>query len=132
MKSKIYNKKTGGPSRRLIKLKASPDKYHLFLTPKKCTLPQRIKPNVMIRIQILGLGNSQHRKLSDNLRSALESVGLRAKVEQVTEVDDILRYKVSSIPTILLNGQVLFENGHTPSVEELRDALSGMAATIDA
>ncbi|MCB9049111.1 MAG: thioredoxin family protein [Lewinellaceae bacterium] len=82
----------------------------------------------MIRIQVLGLGNSQHRKLSSNLRSALESVGLPAEVEQVTEVDDILRYKVSSIPAILLEGQVVFENGHMPSIEELREILSVVAS----
>ncbi|MCB0562723.1 MAG: thioredoxin family protein, partial [Phaeodactylibacter sp.] len=59
----------------------------------------------MIRIQVLGLSNSQHRKLSHNLRSALESVGLPAEVEQVTDVDDILQYKIGSIPAILLDGQ---------------------------
>lgn len=77
----------------------------------------------MIRIQVLGLGNSQHRKLSSNLRSALEIAGLSAEVEQVTEVDDILRYKVGSIPAILLDGQVLFEN-RLPTIEELREMLS--------
>ncbi|MCB0585236.1 MAG: thioredoxin family protein, partial [Phaeodactylibacter sp.] len=82
----------------------------------------------MIRIQVLGLGNSQHRKLSHNLRSALESVGLPAEVEQVTDVDDILQYKIGSIPAILLDGQVLFENGHMPSIDELREVLSGVAA----
>ena len=82
----------------------------------------------MIRIQVLGLGDSQHRKLSNNLRLALESIGLRAEVQQVNEVDDILRYKVSSIPAILLDGQVLFENGHMPSIDELREVLSGVAA----
>lgn len=82
----------------------------------------------MIRIQVLGLGNSQHRKLSSNLRSALDSSGLSVNVEQVTEVDDILRYKVASIPAILLNGQVLFENGHMPSIEELREVLTGATA----
>ncbi|MCO6476832.1 MAG: thioredoxin family protein [Phaeodactylibacter sp.] len=82
----------------------------------------------MIRIQVLGLGNSQHRKLSSNLRSALESVGVSAEVEQVTEVDDILRYKVGSIPAILFDGQVLFENGHMPSIEELREVLSVVAS----
>ena len=91
-------------------------------------MPQCINQIAMIRIQVLGLGNSQHRKLSHNLRSALESIGLRAKVEQVTEVEDILRYKVSSIPAILLDGQALFENGDMPSIEELRDLLAGVAA----
>ncbi len=81
----------------------------------------------MIRIQVLGLGNEPHRKLSSNLHSALKSAGLPAEVQQVTEVDDILRFKVSSIPTILLEGRALFENGYIPTIEELREVLSNAA-----
>ncbi len=82
----------------------------------------------MVRIQVLGLGNSRHRRLSSNLRYALEAAGMHAKVEQVTEVDEILRFKVSAIPAILLDGQVLVENGNMPTVEELRELLAAAAA----
>ena len=81
----------------------------------------------MVHIQVLGLGNSQHRQLSHNLLAALDSVGLHAEIEQVTEVDDILRFRVSAIPAIIFNGHVFYENGHTPSIEELRKLLSAQA-----
>ncbi len=83
----------------------------------------------MIRIQILGLGNSKHRQLSSNLHLAIESAGLPAEVVQITEVDEILGFKVHSIPAIVLEEKVVFEDGHspTPSVEELRKLLASMA-----
>ncbi|MCB0569785.1 MAG: thioredoxin family protein [Phaeodactylibacter sp.] len=81
----------------------------------------------MVRIQVLGLGNRQHRQLSNNLMAALASIGLRADVEQVTDVDDILQLKVRSIPAIIYNGRIFFENGYTPTVEELREMLSAQA-----
>jgi small redox-active disulfide protein 2 len=78
----------------------------------------------MIKIQILGLGNSKHRQLSRNLHSALKIVGIEAEVEQVTEVDEILRFKVSSIPAIVYDGRIFFQNGHIPGIEELCELLA--------
>lgn len=84
----------------------------------------------MVRIQVLGLGNNKHRQLSQNLMAALARAGLRAEVEQVTDVDEILRLKVSSIPAIILNGRIFFENGHTPTVEELLSLLFSQAVEL--
>ena len=83
----------------------------------------------MIRIQVLGLGNSKHRQLSSNLYLAIESAGLPAELEQITEVDQILGFKVHSIPAFVLEEKILFEDGQspTPSVEELRKLLTSMA-----
>jgi small redox-active disulfide protein 2 len=78
----------------------------------------------MVRIQVLGLGNSKHRQLSRNLLAAISAAGIEAEVEQVTEVDEILRFKVSSIPAIIYEGRVFFENGRIPSVEELCELLT--------
>ena len=72
----------------------------------------------MHKIQILGIGCKKHKLLEANLWEALEYLSVHVDIEQVTEVDEIVDYRISSIPALLIDGEPVFQ-GVAPGVEDL-------------
>ncbi len=72
----------------------------------------------MIRIQILGIGCKKSRALKANVLEALRTLPLEASLEEVTKVEDIVRYQILTTPALLINGEVMSE-GYVPEVPEL-------------
>ena len=69
-------------------------------------------------IELLGIGSSKHRQLKANLQKALNELSLDIPVQEITDIDELMRYEVSGIPALAINGQVLFQQ-IVPSVEDL-------------
>jgi len=80
----------------------------------------------MLTMQILGIGCRKTKALKANLAAALEYLSLDCEIKEVTGVDEILAYGVSSTPALLINGRVRFQ-GVAPSVNELIQALQKYA-----
>ena len=57
-------------------------------------------------IQILGAGCPKCRQLEANARHALESLGLDATVEKVTDLDEIVDMGVMMTPALAVDGVV--------------------------
>jgi hypothetical protein len=74
-------------------------------------------------ITLLGIGSVKDRALKANLTAALESMELDATVLEVSDVSQILKYGISGIPAILLDGKVIFQK-IVPTVEELCTAFN--------
>ncbi|MCB0584691.1 MAG: universal stress protein [Phaeodactylibacter sp.] len=72
----------------------------------------------MPRIELLGIGSSKHRQLKANLQKALKELSLDIPIEEVTDIDELMRYEIAGIPALAVNGQVLFQQV-VPSVEDL-------------
>ncbi len=72
----------------------------------------------MNKIQILGIGCKKHKTLEANLATALKYLCIDVKIEQVTEVDEIVDYHISSIPALLVDGEPVFQ-GMAPNVEDI-------------
>ena len=75
-----------------------------------------------MKIEILGTGCPNCKRLEENTKKALEETGKEAKVIKITEIDKIVEYGVMSTPAIVIDGEVK-SYGKVASVEEIKGML---------
>ncbi|HMQ46074.1 MAG TPA: thioredoxin family protein [Saprospiraceae bacterium] len=80
----------------------------------------------MLQIKILGMGDSSFQTLKKNLLEALESSAMTYELQEVKDIDAFLRYDLHSIPSIVINDKVFFQNSHIPDTFELIERLESM------
>jgi small redox-active disulfide protein 2 len=71
-----------------------------------------------MNIKVLGTGCPNCKRLEKNVYEALDELKLKADVEKVTEVKDIMSYGVMSTPALVIDGKVVF-SGQVPMVSKL-------------
>ena len=76
-----------------------------------------------MQIKILGTGCPNCQKLEANAKQALEELKIEAKIEKVTEIQDILAYGVMGMPAIVVDDKVEV-SGRIPDAEELKALFS--------
>jgi small redox-active disulfide protein 2 len=59
-----------------------------------------------MKIQVLGAGCAKCRLLEENVRQALKAAGIKAVVEKVTDVDEIMKFGVMMTPALVIDGHV--------------------------
>jgi small redox-active disulfide protein 2 len=75
-----------------------------------------------MKIQILGPGCAECRRLAENVEQAVRALGLTGAIEQVTKINDILALGVMLPPALVVNGKVLVM-GRVPGVGEIEKLL---------
>jgi len=70
-------------------------------------------------ISILGTGCPKCKQLEANAKKAIDELKIRAEIEKVTDVGEIVDYGVMSTPAIVINGEVR-ASGRIPTVEEIK------------
>ncbi len=60
-----------------------------------------------MKIQILGPGCAQCRRLAENVEQAVRALGLDCTIEKVTKIDDILALGVMIPPALVVDGKVV-------------------------
>lgn len=73
-------------------------------------------------IKVLGSGCSNCKKLEQNTRKAVESMGIDATIEKVTEIKDIMAYGVMKTPALVVDEKVKIM-GRVPSADEIKKYL---------
>lgn len=76
-----------------------------------------------MKIKILGTGCSNCQKLEANTKQALEELKMKADIEKVTEIQDIMSYGVMGTPALVIDEKVEV-SGRIPDVEEIKAILS--------
>jgi len=76
-----------------------------------------------MNIKILGTGCPNCKKLEANAKQALEELKIEAEVEKITDIAEIMRYGVMSLPALVIDGEVKL-SGRIPDEEELRNLFS--------
>jgi nucleotide-binding universal stress UspA family protein len=82
----------------------------------------------MLKIQLLGIGCRRSLALRDSVMEALKDFPLDVNLEEVTDIDELMKFDVVAVPSLLINGQVVAEN-ELLSADEIRALLeqhSGM------
>lgn len=59
-----------------------------------------------MKIQILGTGCSKCRQLTANAEAAASELGLRATIEKVESLSEIMKFGVMSTPALVIDGKV--------------------------
>ena len=73
---------------------------------------------MMVNIKILGSGCANCRRLEAETRKVVESLGIEAEFEKVTEYAEIMKYPILSTPGLVVNGK-LVSAGRIPSPEQI-------------
>ena len=76
----------------------------------------------MKKIQILGTGCAKCQKLAAVADEAAKALGLPYEFQKVTELKEIMSFKVMSTPALVVDGQVKL-TGRIPTVEEARQLI---------
>ncbi len=73
-------------------------------------------------IKILGAGCANCKKLEANVRKAVEELGIKASIEKVTSIKDIVSYGVMRTPALVVNEQVKIM-GKVPTIKDIKECL---------
>ncbi len=71
-------------------------------------------------IKVLGVGCARCRELEKRTKTALADLGVAAEVQKVTEIKDIMAFKVMGTPALVVDDRVV-SSGRVPSVAEIKE-----------
>ena len=78
----------------------------------------------MTTVQLLGVeGSEKMKKLRNNVETALSRLGMDASVKVVSDVEELMRFKINGIPALVINGKVVLQKV-VPEVEDLQILLN--------
>ena len=77
------------------------------------------------KMELLGIGSTRCQQLKQNLGIALKMLGIQPQIDEITDVDELMKYDVGGIPALIVDGQVLFQRV-VPTPEDIIDVLKGM------
>ncbi|MGB7582255.1 MAG: thioredoxin family protein [Sedimentisphaerales bacterium] len=77
----------------------------------------------MKKIQILGSGCPKCKALSQNAETAAKELGLEHTLEKVTDIKEIMKFGVMTMPALVIDGQVKVA-GKVLSPEQIKAMLS--------
>jgi len=77
-----------------------------------------------MKIQILGSGCPNCKRLEENTREALKSAGIEAEIEKITDIDKIMDFGVMMTPALAVDG-VVKSTGKVLNSKQIIDVLKG-------
>jgi small redox-active disulfide protein 2 len=72
----------------------------------------------MLSIKVLGSGCANCHKVEELTKQAVTQLGIEAKVEMVTDMQEIMRYGVMGTPGIVINEKVV-STGRVPALSQI-------------
>ncbi|MCM8820898.1 MAG: thioredoxin family protein [Candidatus Omnitrophica bacterium] len=75
-----------------------------------------------MKIEILGTGCPKCKALTANAEAAVKELGIDAEIVKVTDIKEIMRYKIMLVPALVIDG-VVKSVGKILSVEEIKKLL---------
>ncbi|EPY2274138.1 thioredoxin family protein [Clostridium sporogenes] len=70
-------------------------------------------------IKVLGSGCTNCKKLEENTKKAVESLGINATIEKVTDIKEIMSFGVMKTPALVVDGKVKIM-GRVPSPDDIK------------
>jgi nucleotide-binding universal stress UspA family protein len=87
--------------------------------------PSSVNGASVAKMELLGIGSTRCQQLKQNLSIALKTLGIQPQVDEITDIDELMKYDVGGIPALIADGQVLFQRV-VPSPEDIIDVLKGI------
>jgi small redox-active disulfide protein 2 len=73
-----------------------------------------------MEIKVLGPGYANCEKLAEMAKKAVKELGIEAKIEKVTDIQEIMRYTMST-PGLVVNGKLKHLGKPLPSLEKVKE-----------
>ena len=81
----------------------------------------------MVTLQILGMGCQKCKVLAERAEQAARELGWDYRVEKVTDIEQIARFRIMTTPALVVNGELQF-SGRVPSVGAPKELLTAAVA----
>ncbi len=72
----------------------------------------------MVNIKVLGSGCTNCKRLEAVTRKVVESLGIQAEIEKVTDYAEIMQYPILATPGLVINGK-LVSAGRLPTEAQI-------------
>lgn len=72
-----------------------------------------------MEIKVLGPGCANCRTMEQLTSTALKELGIEAKVDKISDIQEIMRYTMST-PGLLVNGKLKHSGKPLPSIEKIK------------
>jgi small redox-active disulfide protein 2 len=73
-------------------------------------------------IKVLGPGCANCHKMAEMASKAIKELGIEAKIEHVTEIQEIMKYTMST-PGLVVNGRLKHSGKPLPSPEKVKELI---------
>lgn len=77
----------------------------------------------MVNIKVLGSGCANCKRLEATARKVVETMGIEAEIEKVTDYAEIMKWSILSTPGLVINNKVV-SAGRIPNEAEITSWLS--------
>jgi len=78
-------------------------------------------------IKVLGPGCANCHKMEELAQTAVKELGLEAKVEKISEIQEIMKYTMST-PGLVVNGKLKHSGKPLPTLEKVKQLIQEEAA----
>lgn len=79
-------------------------------------------------IRVIGMKSAQSSKFVELVRAVMKELGISAAIEEINELNKMLKYPVKNSPALMIDSKVVCE-GVVPDIDEMkrmvRDAIGG-------
>jgi small redox-active disulfide protein 2 len=75
-----------------------------------------------VKIEVLGVGCAKCTKLEENVKQAVQELGIDAQVEHVRDLSEIAKRGVLLTPGLVIDGKPV-SAGKVPSVENVKELI---------
>ncbi|MBA4348948.1 MAG: hypothetical protein C0415_03030 [Thermodesulfovibrio sp.] len=75
-----------------------------------------------MEIKVLGPGCLNCHKMEEMTRKAVKDLGIDAKIEKITDIQEIMKYTIST-PGLVVNGKLKHSGRPLPTVEKIKELI---------
>lgn len=75
-----------------------------------------------MEIKVLGPGCANCEKMAEMAKKAVKELGIDAKIEKVTDIQEIMKYTMST-PGLVINGKLKHSGKPLPSPEKVKELI---------
>ncbi len=70
-------------------------------------------------IRVLGMKSAQSAQFMDLVKTVMKELGINAAIEEISELNKMLKYPIKNSPALMVNEKVICE-GHVPDIDEMK------------
>jgi hypothetical protein len=70
-------------------------------------------------IRVLGMKSAQSAQFMDLVKTVMKELGINAAIEEISELNKMLKYPIKNSPALMVNEKVICE-GHLPDIDEMK------------